>query len=65
MYGMVNKAIQDLVTIKFGEDKWEAVKRKAGVEIDPDGKLIQAWRGVKVEGHIKEVLQFIKQHNSI
>ena len=32
--------------------------------IDPDGKLIQAWRGVKVEGHIKEVLQFIKQHNS-
>ena len=34
MYGMVNKAIQDLVTIKFGEDKWEAVKRKAGVEID-------------------------------
>ncbi len=34
MYGMVNKAIQDLVTIQFGEDKWEAVKRKAGVEID-------------------------------
>ena len=33
--------------------------------IDPDGKLIQAWRGVKVEGHVKEVLQFIKQHNSI
>jgi peroxiredoxin Q/BCP len=33
--------------------------------IDPDGKLIQAWRGVKVEGHIKEVLQFIKKHNSI
>jgi len=27
--------------------------------------LIQAWRGVKVEGHIKEVLQFIKQYNSI
>ena len=34
MYGMVNKAIQDLVTFKFGEDKWMAVKRKAGVEID-------------------------------
>ena len=33
--------------------------------IDPDGKLIQAWRGVKVEGHVKEVLQFIKQYNSI
>jgi len=45
-------------------------KQVRGIErstfvIDPDGKLIQAWRGVKVEGHIKEVLQFIKQHNSI
>ena len=45
-------------------------KQVRGIErstfvIDPDGKLIQAWRGVKVEGHVKEVLQFIKQHNSI
>ena len=45
-------------------------KQVRGIErstfvIDPDGKLIQAWRGVKVEGHIKEVLQFIKQHHSI
>jgi peroxiredoxin Q/BCP len=44
-------------------------KQVKGIErstfvIDPDGKLIQAWRGVKVEGHIKEVLQFLKQHNS-
>ncbi len=34
MYGMVNKAIEDLVTINFGADKWIAVKRKAGLEID-------------------------------
>ncbi len=34
MYGMVNKAIEDLVTINFGADKWDAVKRKAGIEID-------------------------------
>ena len=45
-------------------------KQVRGIErstfiIDPNGKLIQAWRGVKVEGHIKEVLQFIKQYNSI
>jgi peroxiredoxin Q/BCP len=45
-------------------------KKVRGIErstfvIDPDGKLIQAWRGVKVEGHVKEVLQFIKQHNSV
>ena len=44
-------------------------KQVRGIErstfvIDPDGKLIKAWRGVKVEGHVKEVLQFIKQHNS-
>jgi len=45
-------------------------KQVRGIErstfvIDPDGKLIQAWRGVKVEGHVQEVLQFIKQYNSI
>lgn len=34
MYGMVNKAIEDLVTINFGADKWEAIKRKAGIEVD-------------------------------
>ena len=44
-------------------------KKVRGIErstfvIDPEGKLIQFWRGVKVEGHIQEVLQFIKQHTS-
>ncbi|MSR29242.1 MAG: hypothetical protein EXS03_06685 [Phycisphaerales bacterium] len=34
MYGMVNKAIEDLVTIKFGPDQRKAVKKKAGVTID-------------------------------
>ncbi len=34
MYGLVNKAIEDLVTIKFGADKWDAIKRKAGIEVD-------------------------------
>ena len=28
MHGMINKSIEDLVTIQFGADKWEAVKRK-------------------------------------
>lgn len=32
MYGMVNKAVQDLVCSQFGEDQWEAIKKKAGVE---------------------------------
>jgi len=34
MYGLVNKAIMDLVVTNFGAGKWEAIKSKAGVEID-------------------------------
>ena len=34
MYGIVNKAIQDLITDNFGEDKWEKVKEKSNVDID-------------------------------
>lgn len=32
MYGIVNKAIEDLVTSKFGADKWEIILEKSGVE---------------------------------
>jgi hypothetical protein len=34
MYGIVNKAIQELVTENFGADKWEAVKEKSGIDVD-------------------------------
>ena len=34
MYGMVNKAVAELVCSGFGEDKWEAIKEKAGVDVD-------------------------------
>lgn len=34
MYGIVNKAIEDLVKVNFGEDKWEAIKELSGVDID-------------------------------
>jgi hypothetical protein len=34
MYGMVNKAIADLVCSGFGEDKWEEIKAKAAIDID-------------------------------
>ena len=34
MYGIVNKAIQDLITDNFGSDKWEAVKDKSGIDVD-------------------------------
>lgn len=34
MYGIVNKAIQELVTIKFGEETWKKVKEKSGITHD-------------------------------
>jgi Haem-NO-binding len=34
MYGMVNKAVVDLVCTRFGEATWEKIKAKAEVDID-------------------------------
>ena len=34
MYGMVNKAVEDMVCMQFGEPVWEDIKSCAGVEID-------------------------------
>ncbi len=34
MYGIVNKAIEDLVKSNFGEEKWENVKKRSGIDID-------------------------------
>ncbi len=34
MYGLVLKAIKDLVVQNYGADKWEAIKTKAGVKVD-------------------------------
>ncbi len=34
MYGIVNKAIEDLVKVNFGEETWDAVKKRSGVEVD-------------------------------
>ena len=32
MYGLVNKAVQDLVCSRFGEETWQAIKQKAKVD---------------------------------
>jgi hypothetical protein len=32
MYGLVNKAVEDLITTKFGAQAWEDVAKKAGVD---------------------------------
>lgn len=34
MYGLVNRAIQDLVTKRFSPETWEKIKRLAGVETE-------------------------------
>ncbi len=34
MYGIVNKAIEELVKENFGEDKWDAIKERSGVDVD-------------------------------
>jgi hypothetical protein len=34
MYGIVNKAIEELVIANFGEDKWELIKQKSDIDID-------------------------------
>jgi F420-0:gamma-glutamyl ligase-like protein len=34
MYGLVNKAVEELVVTNFGEEKWEAIKAKAGVDVE-------------------------------
>lgn len=34
MYGLVNKAIEDLVISNYGEDRWQLIKQKAGVDIE-------------------------------
>ncbi|WP_298147704.1 heme NO-binding domain-containing protein [Flavobacterium sp.] len=34
MYGIVNKAIEDLVIANFGEQKWEAIKERSAIDID-------------------------------
>lgn len=34
MYGLVNKAVEDLVVTHFGTEKWDAIKAKAGVDVD-------------------------------
>ena len=34
MYGIVNKAIEDLIKENFGDEKWDAIKDKSGIDVD-------------------------------
>ena len=42
MYGLVNKAIRDLIVEKFGEDKWLIISEKAGLS-DPKFLPLQTY----------------------
>ena len=34
MYGIINKGIEDFVLENFGAPKWDAIKKRSGIEID-------------------------------
>jgi hypothetical protein len=34
MYGLVNKSIEELVIENFGEEKWELIKTRSGIDVD-------------------------------
>ena len=58
---------EELACSQFGVMKMKNMygKQVRGVErstfiIDKNGNLIKEWRGVKVEGHVAEVMAFIK-----
>lgn len=34
MYGLVNKAIEDMVCNHFGEETWQAIKQQAAIDVD-------------------------------
>ena len=34
MYGMVNKAIEEMVCMHHGEEMWERIMSKSGVDVD-------------------------------
>lgn len=33
MYGMVNKALEDMISNEHGQEAWEEIKRRAGVDV--------------------------------
>ena len=33
MYGLVNRAVQDLVQSRFGDEAWANIKRRAGIDV--------------------------------
>ncbi len=59
MYGMVNKAIKDLVISGFGQSKWDEIKIKAGLTSDDFSSMAPYSDSITYElvGAASEVLQ--------
>lgn len=34
MYGIVNKAIQELISENYGIEKWTAIRKASGIEVE-------------------------------
>jgi len=34
MYGIVNQAVQELICVQFGREKWEKILEKSGLDFD-------------------------------
>ncbi|GKS69185.1 peroxiredoxin Q/BCP [Nitrosomonas sp. PY1] len=61
--------VDEVVCQQFGVMKLKNMygKQVRGIErstfvIDAEGKLRKEWRGVKVPGHVEEVLNFVTEH---
>ena len=53
MYGIVNKAIEELVIENFGEEKWNLIKNNSGIDISaPKGAQVRA----VFEGEVTSIL---------
>ncbi len=44
----------------FGKKKW-GIERSTFI-INKEGRIANAWRKVKVDGHVKEALEWIREH---
>lgn len=54
----------DVIKLKKNYGKTYLGIERSTFLIDPQGKIVQAWRQVKVVGHVKEVLASVQQKQS-
>ncbi|MEK9776496.1 MAG: peroxiredoxin, partial [Quisquiliibacterium sp.] len=50
----------EVVKMKYMYGKQVRGIERSTFVVDPQGKLAREWRGVKVPGHVDEVLEYVK-----